>query len=205
MRKISLFLILVLLFVPALSSCGNRDYDEETVKAAARELLEKSTAVNEIFYGVGMPVDEGTAGTGYYKPVKKEYLSSLGIAGLDGLRNLTKEVYTDELSDIIFETKLNSVKDSSGNIIVYSRYIEAKIKDETRVLIYTAGEPTYQNDVEYLYDTLTVKGSKGERIIAELDVRLITFDGFSRDEKIEIILLEENDGFRLDSLSFAKY
>lgn len=207
MKRISLILILILTLGIVLSSCGNRDYDEAVVKAETRVLLEKSKAINEVFYGVGMTVDSSLSSsiTGYYKPVSKEYLGELGVSNLNGLRELTKEVYTEELSELIFQTKLNSVKDSAGNVVVYARYFETKVNNEQRVMVYTAADPMYENDVDYLYDTLVVRGSDKQHIIVELDVKLTTFDGFSRVERIEILLLEEKDGFRLDTLSFAKY
>ncbi len=207
MKRISLILILILTLGTVLSSCGNRDYDEAVVKAETRVLLEKSKAINEVFYGVGMTVDSSLSSliTGYYKPVSKEYLGELGVSNLNGLRELTKEVYTEELSELIFQTKLISVKDSAGNVVVYARYFETKVNNEQRVMVYTAADPMYENDVDYLYDTLVVRGSDKQHIIVELDVKLTTFDGFSRVERIEILLLEEKDGFRLDTLSFAKY
>ena len=67
--------------------------------------------------------------------------------------------------------------------------------------------PVYENEVEYLYDTLSVIGAEGDYIHIKIDVRLTSYDGLlSRVERgAEFILLEEEDGFRLDSPSFVKY
>ena len=39
-------------------------------------------------------------------------------------------------------------------------------------MFYTEDEPNYENEVEYLYETLTVIGADGEYILIEIDVVL---------------------------------
>lgn len=206
MKKISFLLIPLLLFSMIFTSC-DREYDEEQVKTEARQLLEKSVAVNEIFYGVGIPYTENSQlSSGNYKQAKEEYISSLGASDIEGLKSLAREVYTAELCEIIFNTTLESIRDSSGNIHIFSRYIERNTPQGKYILVYSFLEPLYENDVEYLYDTLSVIGARGEYIHVKVDVKLTTFDGFSRTERgVEFILLEEDGGFRLDTPSFVKY
>ena len=208
MKKLSILLIPVLVLSMLFSSC-DRSYDEAVVKAAARELLEKSNLVNEIFYGVGLPYDSSNSAvaSGNYKPASEEYLSSIGVSNIQGLKSLAKEVYTDELCEIIFKTTFESVKDSSGDIVIFSRYAERITETRSYILVYSELAPVYENEVEYLYDTLSVIGAEGDYIHIKIDVRLTSYDGLlSRVERgAEFILLEEEDGFRLDSPSFVKY
>ena len=206
MKKIALLLIFVLTLSCAIS-CGGRDYDEAEVKAAARELLEKSILVNEVFYGVGMEADSTRTdiSTGAYQPVKDDYLDKLGVSNIDELKALTGEVYTEALCDIVFNTKLKSVRDSEDNIVSYARYYEKMVNQQKVIMVYTLADARYENDVEYLYDTLTVLGSEKEHIKISIDVKLTTFDGFERSCSVEFLLLEEENGFRLDTLSFVKY
>ena len=206
MKRIALFLILSLLFCTAMNSC-DRDYDEAAVMTATEELLEKSILVNEIFFGVGAPVDQSKLhlSNGNYKPVDLDYLSPIGAYNINGLKEAAKEVYTEELCNIIFSTWLESLRDSDGNVRYSARYNEMTVNNEKNMYVYTEAVPLYENDVVYLYDTMRVKGADGEYIMVEIDVRVVTFDGFSRTQKCEFILLEERDGFRLDTLSFVKY
>ena len=206
MKRISLLLIFSLM-LSLLFSCGGRNYDEAEVKLAAEDLLEKSIIINEVFYGVGMTADttRPEISTGAYKPVDENYLSRLGVSTIDGLKSLTAEVYTSGLCDIIFRTKLQSVRDGDDNIISYSRYYEKMVNQQKVLMVYTLADTRYENDIEYLYDTLRVIGSEAEFIKIEIQVKLTTFDGFERTESAEFLLLEEENGFRLDTLSFVKY
>lgn len=207
MKRLSLLLIFSLI-LSLLVSCGGRDYDEAEVKAAAEELLEKSIIINEVFYGVGITADttRPEISTGAYKPASDEYLARLGVATVDGLKALALSVYTDELCEIIFNTKLKSVRDGDDNIISYTRYYEKMVNNQKVLMVYTLADARYENDVEYLYDTLTVIGSKKDYIKIKIDVKLTPFDGVNpRVESAEFLLLEESDGFRLDTLSFVKY
>ncbi len=206
MKRIALFLVLVILLSTALISC-DRDYDEAVVKAAAAELLENSILVNEIFYGAGAPIDQNKLhlSNGYYKAVDLDYLSPIGAYNIEGLKTAAKAVYTEKMCDIIFSNCLESLRDSDGNVRYYARYNEMTVNKEKHLFVYTAATPLYENDVEYLYDTMRVVGADGEYILINIDVRVLTFDGLSRIQNCEFILLEESNGFRLDTLSFVKY
>lgn len=209
MRKLVSLIILLALTLTAATSC-DRSYDEAEVKAAAQTLLEASFVVNEVFYGEGVSYDEysGIGGGSYYKPVSDTALEWLGISGIEGLKNLARGVYTADLCEIIFRTKLASIKDSSdGSVISYARYIEyyEKQSGKTYLMFYTEDEPNYENEIEYLYETLTVIGADGEYIKIEIDVILTDGNGFTRTDRVEFTILEEKDGFRLDTLSFVKF
>ena len=133
-------------------------------------------------------------------------MSEACISSINGLKAATEEVYTEELCAIIYKTKLTSVYDNDGNIVSYARYWEKTDENKQKILmVYKAADARYENEVEYLYDTLKVVGSEGEYIKITVDVKLTTFAGLSRVESAEFILLEEANGFRLDTLSFVKY
>lgn len=205
MKRLCLLILSLSLLLTALVGC-DRSYDEAEVKAAAEELLQKSILVNEIFYGTGMEYDEkSSAAIGHYCPVEKEYLDSIGISTTDGLRNLTKGVYTDALCEIIFSTKLESLRDSEGNVISFRRYYDGKVNGVGYLMAYTEADVRYDNTVEYLYETLTVTGADGEHINIEIDVLLTSTVGQTRTTRVEFSLLEEKGEFRLDTLSFVKF
>ena len=206
MKRLCVFFLVIALLSSVFVSC-DRSYNEEEVKVAARELLEKSLLVNEIFYGRGIPYDANSEFTkGNYSPADKEYLSALGVNTTDGLKRLAKEVYTTELCEIIFKTKLSPVKDGEeGSVVSVKRYYDASQKDGGNLMVYTAAVPVYDNEIEYLYETLTVIGADGEFIKIEIDVLLKNKIGEERTTRIDLLILEEDDGFRLDGWSFVKY
>jgi hypothetical protein len=72
-------------------------------------------------------------------------------------------------------------------------------------MVYKDAKPMYENEVEYLFDTLKIVGAKGELIYVKVDILLTNTEGKQQTITAEIALLEENDGFRLDTYSFAKF
>lgn len=206
MKRLCVFILVIALSLMAFVGC-DRSYDEGEVKFAARALLEKSLIVNEIFYGEGIPYDVNSEFTkGSYSPADKEYLSYLGVSTTEGLKGLARGVYTNAICEIIFSTKLSSIKDGEeGGIVAVKRYYDATQKDGGNLMVYTEAKPTYDNEIEYLYETLTVVGADGELIKIEIDVLLTSKIGEKRTTRIDLHLLEEDNGFRLDEWSFVKY
>ena len=205
MKKLFVLFLCAAIALNILVSC-DRTYDEDEVKAAAQVLLENSKTVNEIFYGKGLGYDEESELTyGIYSPADEEHLAALGVSNTEGLKTLTKTVYTNELCEIIFSTRLSSVKDTDGEVKELRRYYDGKFGDSTVIMVYTEAFVNYDNDIDYLYETLTVMGADGEYINIEVDVLLTSIYGETRTVRAEFSLLEEENGFRLDTLSFVKY
>ena len=205
MKKLFVLFLCAAIALNILVSC-DRTYDEDEVKAAAQVLLENSKTVNEIFYGKGLGYDEESELTyGIYSPADEEHLAALGVSNTEGLKTLTKRVYTNELCEIIFSTKLSSVKDTDGEVKELRRYYDGKFGDSTVIMVYTEAFVNYDNDIDYLYETLTVMGADGEYINIEVDVLLTSIYGETRTVRAEFSLLEEENGFRLDTWSFVKY
>ena len=204
MKKI-ISILLLAVFVISLASCGeeDREYDENTVREAALSLIENSKEVNLVFFGTGIRYDTENISfiNGAYYPADVLHLSSLGFTTLDELKSKTKAVYTDTVCDIIFETKLSSLEDE-GYVLDLARYYE---NEDGHIMVYTEAQPAYENEIEYLYDTLKVIGSKGQLIYVEIDMLLTNADRKEQRITAELALLEESDGFRLDTYSFAKF
>ena len=205
MKKLSVLLIPVLILSMLFTSC-DRSYDEAVVKAAARDLLEKSTLVNDIFYGVGLPYDDmnPSLASGKYKPASDEYLSSIGVSNIQGLKSLAKEVYTDELCEIIFKNTFEPVKDSSGDIVIFARYSERVTETSSYILVYSDLTPAYENEVEYLYDTVKVLYSDNKYIYISIDVDV------SRGEKtqrktLSVSLVIEDGKYKIDTPTYTTY
>ena len=71
-------------------------------------------------------------------------------------------------------------------------------------MVYSKYEILLKDTVEYLYDTVRVADVEGQIIIVEIDVRATNSDGDVQEKKIKINLLEEKDGFRIDSPTYAR-
>ena len=57
----------------------------------------------------------------------------------------------------------------------------------------------------YNYDSLTVSRVKGEEVFVTLTVVVVNGDGLTQEQSVEIALLEEEDGWRINSPTYAKY
>ena len=197
-KKIFTFLLaLTLLFSFSLTSCGE-------VIAASRELLLKSIEVNKVFYGEGLILDEDTNfSNGSYYPAYELQFENLSFNDIEGLKKLTESVYTKDLSELIFSTKLSSVEDENY-VISLARYYQRDDDFIRCIMIYKDAEVLYTNEVDYIYDSIKVIGADGEYIKITVDTVLTDKDGSSETVNIELKLLEEENGFRLDTLSFTQ-
>lgn len=205
MKKIVSVLLLLVLSLALITSCGEKDreYDENEVREAALSLIERSKDINLVFFGTGIRWDSDNTSfiNGAYYPADVLHLNSLGFTTIEELKEKTRAVYTDAICSIIFETKLSSLEDS-GYVLDLARYYE---NSDGHIMVYKDARPMYENGIEYLYDTLKVVGSKGELVYVEIDILLTNAEGEKQTITASLALLEENDGFRLDTYSFAKF
>ncbi len=227
-RILSLALLAVMLL--SLISCEkNREYNEKEVVAAAAELIKKTEALNVIYYGKGFMYDElSSEAIGAYKKVLEEEFLEYGINSLEKLESMTRAVYTSSYAEEIIKTKLGSVKDENGNLLYIPRYIERetelsalapeefyknydyKILDDGSILIkeiyaHTDYDIIFRDEIEYLYDTIKVSSVSGEFITVSIEINITNKEGKTKKDLLEITMLEETSGWRIDSPTFAVF
>ena len=206
-----LLTVVVILSMFTLYSCeDNREYDEIQVKAAAEELIKKSVALNEIYYGKGISyVKDDSLAVGPYYPADNNSLMGYNIETVDDLLKKTKEVFSTEMSTLIYDTKLTPLFDSDGVMRGYSRYYQKytesdKSKPEC-ILVYKDAIVLLNDKITYKYDTLKVKESRGETVYVTIEVFVEKDDGKSQTKTLEIGLIEEEMGWRLSSPTYTSY
>ena len=187
--KIKAFLltIVVVFSVFCTASCkgsGNdsnkkdREYNEEEVVSAAKDLIKKSEVLNEIYYGHGIECDMGDISNvnGYYFPADILSLRKFGVETLSDIKELTRECFTEAQSSQMINTVLSSVKDSNGDIIFFARYYQEydtmDMSLEKCIMVYSKYDVLLKDEVEYLYDTVRVCDVDGDIIYVEIDGRL---------------------------------
>ena len=199
-RIISLVLLTVLLLL--FVSCGekNRSYDESEVKAAAENLILKSKQLNDIFWGAGIPYyEDDNYANGQYYPADPVYLNKLGVSTVDDILELTVEVFSKGYSVSIYGSIFSSMTGENG-MVGYTRYYQGT----ECIMVYTKYKPLLCDDVEYITSDITVIGSKGETVIVRVPVK-VTRDGIAQDNTIEVSLVEEEDGWRIDSPTYVAF
>lgn len=217
--KIKAFLltIVVIFSIFTFNSCEknkkekDREYDESTVLTVAQELIKKSEKLNDIYYGYGIEADMAdiSNANGNYFPADILSCEKFGIRNVSEIKKLTRECFTEAQSNLMINTVLNSTKDTSGEIINFARYYQEYDSlnpgEEKCIMVYTKYKPFLTDKVEYLYDTLRVDGVEGQIIVVEIEVKATNPEGNVQNKKLKINLLEEKDGFRLDSPTYARY
>ena len=208
-----LSLTVTLCLLLSLISCGeqNRTYDEEEVLAAARVLLPAAEKLNEIYYGDGIRPDleRSEEKNGVYYPAVKEDLGRYGITTVDSLKEKTREVFTVDYATLIFSTKLSSVSDGDS-VLSLSRFYQAydgtgADKTPTLFMVNSAEKGLLVDTLTYHYDTLSVDGSEGNFVYVTLTVTAQNDAGESVDVSLRVGLLEEEDGWRIDTPTYARY
>lgn len=202
---VSATLVISLLF--NLISCDRR-YDEEEVRAEARSLIEKSALFNEIYWGEGISYIENTStSNGAYYEASLVSLDKYGFSTIEELKGMTEEVFSEEYCQIIFSTTLSSVSDS-GELQFYARYYQ-KYTDEYMtepecIMVYSLAKALIVGKTEYLFDTLEVIGSKGDLVFVKIKAK-VSHDGKTQEQELKIGLIEQKDGWRLDTPTYVSY
>ena len=207
--KVLFAILLSLATFASLLSCEkekNREYDADEVKTAAKELIEGSLFLNEIYYGKGIPIDESaqTVTQGTYKEANGEFLAQYGIVNLKALREMTAKVFSDAVCEQINSTVFESVRDE-GVVKSYVRYFEKTTTEGMFIMVDTKAVVYFTGAREYLYDTLEVLGAEGERVKVRLTVRVEDEEGIFHEMPLTVALIEEADGWRLDGPTYMKY
>lgn len=111
MRKLSLFALFLVISV-LLSSCGGSMSDAEA-RQILSELIPKAEYFNDVFWGKGLPAEEGAVFDESKKAVRQYYdvAADCPYRTMDELKAAAAEVYSREYMDIITETMLEGTED----------------------------------------------------------------------------------------------
>lgn len=213
MRRTASLLLIFAMTLLCLLSCGEsaRTYDEEEVLAAARDLLPAAEKLNEIYYGDGIrpDTDRTEEKQGVYYPARSEDLGKYGIFTVEDLREKTRETFTVSYASLLFSTKLSSVSDGDS-IFAFSRFYQAydgtgDEKKETFFMVNSEEKGLLTDTLTYLYDTLKVEGAEGSLVYVTIDVIAENEKGERATVPLRIGLMEESDGWRIDTPTYARY
>lgn len=190
----------------------NREYNEDEVLSAARELIEKSVLLSEIYFGDGIPYIDNENDKSNYRPADTSYLDSIGVKYIEDLKNLTRGVFSRGESEFLFSRFLDRL--DSDEFVGLAHYIasyegEGEEKNETGILVYKNREKNAlvrkEESTTHDYNTISVIGSEGERVKINISSTVLCDDGKSCTLTNEIYLIEEEDGWRLDSQTKCAY
>jgi hypothetical protein len=209
MRKATLLVLIAVIVFSCftLVSC-DRSYDEGEVLSIAKELIEKSKTLNELYYGEGIAyIDDESRKDGSYYEADYLSLSKFGIKTVDDIKNLTRSVYTVEYSNILINTKLSSVS-SDNSVVSLARYYQKKNSETGEnecIMVYKDAKVFLEDTVIYDYDSMKVSDVDEDIIYVTLSVTVINSENKSQTSSLTVGLIEEENGFRLDTPTYKTY
>lgn len=180
MKSLKSLIAVILIAVISLSlvSCEKK-VDENEAKELVKNLVSESYDLNEILYGEGLSYLEYES-QDKYAPVEpnEKYLTLFSLK--EKMREVYSSSYATSLIDYLFtyhppvygEGIFPRYEERGGYIVVLKDY---EPKDIT----------------EYNYDTIEIKRIKRKEIKATVMS--------TENEAVEIVLVKESDGWRLDS------
>lgn len=206
-RIVSLALAILMLFsLISLSSC-NRRYDEEEVLAVGKELLKASEMLNTVYYGSGIEYFDSEDEIGYYRKANPQHLEKLGFKTIEELKEITEKTFSSTLSNTVYSTVLSSLT-TETLLVSPARYYQAydeETGEPTHIMVYTNFAKLLKSNIEYNYDSLRVDGSKKENVYLSVDATVTNEDGISQVTTVTFSVIEEENGWRLNSTTYANY
>ena len=207
-KVILLTLVFVFMLFCMIGCEKDRKYEEAEVFEAVRKLIPISEKVNEIYYGEGIICDMNLSDAdGAYYKADELSLKEFGVKNITDIKNLTYSCYSKELAEGIIQTKLSSVSDDDG-IKIYVRYYQkynALDNSEECIMVYKKAEVFLTDDIIYDYTTLKIKDVVGEVIFVDIDATVTNSEGKSQVRTLTVQLIEQEDGWRLNSPTYLKY
>ena len=211
-RLLAFLLVLVILILPTLTSCMNRSYDAEEVKAAAEKLLEQSKMLNSVYFGDGIHHIYSNKQQGeYYFEADPAHLAELGFSTIAELKALTAATFSSKHSEKIFKRTFGSTLEGGG-VVNLSRYFQewsdSKKTVPSHIMVYkNNGYSQLFDDMldSYHYDSLEIVEVKGEILYLTVDLTVHNEEGDYQDLNIRFTMIEEAAGWRLNSDTYANY
>lgn len=202
-------LIVIIVCVASYASrTKNREYNEEEVLLAAQTLIKKSETLNEIFYGRGIEYqkDESTAEGAYYQADVLS-LKRFGVETVDDIKKMAADCFTSSYSASIINTVFSSISDEDGIQILSRYYQKYNSLDDTPecIMVYKDADIFLTDKVVYDYSSIEVSYVKGEEVFVKIDVKVTNEENKTQNREIEIALLEESSGWRINSPTYARY
>ncbi|MBR6676083.1 MAG: hypothetical protein IKL24_01990 [Clostridia bacterium] len=206
-RIVKITSLLLALVIAALMgvSCGV-DYTDDEIKKVARELIEASFGINDIYFGKGLPISEEDSEEAkkfaeengleldniQFLPVTEESpYTSIAM-----IKEATAKVYSRAYCESLYKTAFEGFSLQDGAQAVYAKYMEDGNGTLTvRIDLAEKELPARTYD----YSTIKVKSKKEKSVKVEIVSYL---DGKKEEKPAVFTLVKEENGWRLDTPTY---
>lgn len=201
-------LILVIASLPlSLTSC-DRKYDEAEVKEAATSLMKEAAKLNEIYYGEGFAyLETSQHNVSIYSEADPNSLNGYGIKTIGDLKQKTLEVFSEDHAESMFKSAFSGSftnQNGTSNLSRYYQKYDDKGENAICIMVNTSYKPIMNGINLYDFDSIKVIGSKDDYVYFTIDVTVISGNN-TQEHNIRVRLIEEDDGWRISSTTFANY
>ena len=183
-KLFALVMVIVLAFPCTLTSCA-RESDEDARRIAC-DLVERSYNLNVAYYGSGLACDPSHNVEGGYYAVREDAPFRIK----NDLIKETKAVFSERVASDLVSVYIDGT--SSYGQVLFPRYITGY-----------DGYLTVYKEYDYVvkkvtkYDTSTLEITKNRRNVIEATVSTSDYS-----ETIEVVLVFEPEGWRIDSPTY---
>lgn len=199
--KTAIFLLLFALLLPTLSGCA-RETDEELYGTVV-QLLEESALVNALCFGTGLsPVKDESEGylTPGYAEATEASRTEYGVSSVQDITDKIRAVYSTSAAESVESVVFEPVR-LENTVLAYRRYFDAEDGEGNLCLMVKKDyEPLAVGSVSYE----NIRIVKHSRSRAEILTDITVTEGEeSRTDKDVSFLLRYEEGWRLDTLTYA--
>ncbi len=210
LKCILLFTIITLIGVSVLNftSC-DRKYDEQEVLTAADELLRRSEELNVVLWGKGLNYSVTQNMTGAY--YEADYLDAqkYGFSTLEDMYTAIDATFTVGYAASIYSTVFSPINDGSSTFSLaryYQLWGDTMTKtDPVCIMVYSEYDYLFHDTVEYDYSTLRVSDVEKKTVFVTVSATVTNAEGDSQSVDIEFGMIEEENGWRIDSPTYVNY
>ncbi len=197
--------LVVLLTSLLLSACASSGLSEDEIRATCRDLVEKSYALNEVYFGEGLPYttdsetmkallgfspDNGSYVLDYY-PVATD----AAFQSEEEIRAATAAVFTDGMCASLFEIAFSGVSTEDESRVAFARFLQQGDFLTVRVGLKDSALPIGRT---YRFEEMRILVNEENRIRVEIPSEM---DG-KASVNVKITMIKTADGWRLDSPTY---
>lgn len=186
------------------SSCSFSSFTDEEIRTAAAELIEASVAINEIYFGEGLPSveEDSDAADAFSSEIQTDttllsYLpvsEDAGYTSIDGIKEATEKVYSQSYCEYLFEMAFSGISTDNAEA-TYARYLET---DSGTLAVHKELSVMDARTYDTKVDNIEVQRKSGNTAIVEAQ----SYVNGEEDVTVEVQMIYEDGAWRLDSPTY---
>ena len=205
MKRLILLAAALLAVICAFTACGDNGLSDGEIRELYRDLVGKSYALNDVYYGDGLPYTEDQAILEEllgFSPDENglvlNYFPVTGDAVFQSeaeIRAATAKIFSPEMCEMLYEIAFSGVSTEDESKVAFARDLQ---QGDYLTVRADLAESAVDVGRTYNFDIITVLVNEADRIRASFAIEV---DG-KPSVNVRITLVKTADGWRLDSPTY---